>query len=285
VQGSIETIRHVPLLRQRIAGWRQLGARVALVPTMGALHQGHLALVEHAKRLADRVCVSLFVNPTQFGPSEDFSIYPRDEAGDIAKLNAVGADLLFAPTVQEMYPQGSSTRVSVQGLGDILEGECRPGFFTGVATVVSKLFIQVSPDTAVFGEKDYQQVQVVRRLVVDLSLPMVVEAAPTVRHDDGLALSSRNAYLSAEERMIAPSLCRMLREVAEDVANGADPTRTSEEAATELLKAGFRQVDYLTVRDSGSLEPWVGWPRPARVLGAAWLGRTRLIDNVPVDAR
>ncbi|MFO1127113.1 MAG: pantoate--beta-alanine ligase [Rhodospirillales bacterium] len=279
---SIPIVESVSALREAIHGWRRVGLTVALVPTMGALHAGHLELVRMAMRLADRTCVSLFVNPTQFGPQEDFAVYPRDLAGDAKMLSELGAHLLFAPMIDEMYPPTSATRVSVPGLGDILEGSFRPGFFTGVATVVSKLFIQVMPDVAVFGEKDYQQLQVIRRMVADLFLPIRIEGVPTVREGDGLALSSRNAYLSAEERGIAPALQATLRRLAADAAAGADPSASAVEAANDLLAAGFRRVDYLEVRDAATLEPWAGPPRPGRVLAAAWLGRTRLIDNVPV---
>ena len=279
---SIPIVESVSALREAIHGWRRVGLTVALVPTMGALHAGHLELVRMAMRLADRTCVSLFVNPTQFGPQEDFAVYPRDLAGDAKMLSELGAHLLFAPMIDEMYPPPSATRVSVPGLGDILEGSFRPGFFTGVATVVSKLFIQVMPDVAVFGEKDYQQLQVIRRMVADLFLPIRIEGVPTVREADGLALSSRNAYLSAEERGIAPALQATLRRLAADAAAGADPSASAVEAANDLLAAGFRRVDYLEVRDAATLEPWAGPPRPGRVLAAAWLGRTRLIDNVPV---
>src|SRR5512134_3902736 len=203
---GIEIVRTVADLRARVRSWRDAGASIGLVPTMGALHEGHLALVRHVRALTDRSCVSLFVNPTQFGPNEDYTIYPRDETSDAGKLTALGADMLFAPDAEEMYPEGAATRVSVAGLGDLLEGEHRPGFFTGVATIVCKLLLQVLPDIAVFGEKDYQQLLVVRRLCTDLWIPTRIEGAPTVREPDGLALSSRNAYLTADERQIAPFL-------------------------------------------------------------------------------
>lgn len=279
---GITTVRTVQALRTQLRRWRQDGDVLALVPTMGALHAGHLALVRHARGLAERVCVSLFVNPTQFGPNEDFAVYPRDEAGDAAKLQALGADLLFAPSVEEMYPPGALTRVSVPSLGDMLEGEHRPGFFTGVATVVSKLLLQALPDIAVFGEKDYQQLLVVRRMCTDLWIPTRIEGAPTVREPDGLALSSRNAYLTADERRIAPALHRTLRTVAEDLTAGADPIECAVWGEGELLRAGFDAVDYVAVRDAETLSPWPGPSRPGRVLAAARLGRTRLIDNLPV---
>jgi pantoate--beta-alanine ligase len=279
---GITTVRSVHSLRAQLRRWRQDGDMLALVPTMGALHEGHLALVRHARGLAERVCVSLFVNPTQFGPNEDFAVYPRDEAGDAAKLEALGADLLFAPSVEEMYPPGALTRVSVPSLGDMLEGEHRPGFFTGVATVVSKLLLQALPDIAVFGEKDYQQLLVVRRMCTDLWIPTRIEGAPTIREPDGLALSSRNAYLTADERRIAPSLHRTLRAVAEGLLTGTDPIERAAWGEAELLRAGFDAVDYVAVRDAETLAPWSGPSRPGRVLAAARLGRTRLIDNLAV---
>ncbi|HYN39104.1 MAG TPA: pantoate--beta-alanine ligase [Rhodospirillales bacterium] len=279
---GLTTVRTVHSLRAQLRRWRQDGDLLALVPTMGALHDGHLALVRHARGIAERVCVSLFVNPTQFGPNEDFAVYPRDEAGDAAKLQALGADLLFAPPVDEMYPPGALTRVSVPSLGDMLEGEHRPGFFTGVATVVNKLLLQALPDIAVFGEKDYQQLLVVRRMCTDLWIPTRIEGAPTVREADGLALSSRNAYLSADQRRIAPGLHRTLREVADGLRDGVDPIEPAAWGEAELLRAGFDAVDYVAVRDAETLFPWSGPSRPGRVLAAARLGRTRLIDNVAV---
>ena len=279
---TIPIVRSVATLREVVGGWRRVGLTLALVPTMGALHAGHLELVRLAMRIADRTCVSLFVNPTQFAPHEDFAVYPRDEAGDAQLLSAQGAHLLFAPPADEMYPPGSATRIAVPGLGDILEGVFRPGFFTGVATVVGKLLVQVMPDVAVFGEKDYQQLQVIRRMFADLFLPVRIEGAATVREADGLALSSRNANLSAEERRVAPALQAVLRRVAADVGAGGDAAASTAEAAADLLAAGFGRIDYLEVRDAATLEPWAGPPRPGRVLAAAWLGRTRLIDNIAV---
>jgi pantoate--beta-alanine ligase len=279
---TIPIVRSVAELQEVLRGWRRVGLSLALVPTMGALHAGHLDLVRRAMSLADRTCVSLFVNPTQFGPNEDYAVYPREEAQDALKLSQQGAHVLFAPTVADMYPDGATTQVSVPGLGDILEGEFRPGFFTGVATVVSKLLLQVLPDVAIFGEKDYQQLQVIRRMVADLFLPVRIEGAPTVREPDGLALSSRNAYLSAEERRVAPALNAVLRRVAERATSPEAAASAVESAVADLLAAGFSKVNYLTVRDAATLAAWAGPPRPARVLAAVWLGRTRLIDNVAV---
>jgi pantoate--beta-alanine ligase len=281
---SIEIVRSVADVRGRIRQWRKARATVAMVPTMGALHEGHLRLVDHARGKSDRVCVSLFVNPAQFGPNEDLARYPREEASDAAKLSRVGADLLFAPTVEEMYPQGALVRVSVPSLSELLEGEYRPGFFTGVATVVTKLFLQVLPDVAMFGEKDYQQLLVVRRLVKDLWIPVCIEGVPTVREADGLALSSRNTYLSHSERKIAPALYRAINAVADDVAAGADPIERAARAEEDVLRAGFTSIDYIAVRDAETLLPWAGPSRPGRVLAAARIGETRLIDNVPIPS-
>ena len=279
---GIEIVRTVADLRAHVGHWRRGGARIALVPTMGALHDGHLALVRHARGVAPRVVVSLFVNPTQFGPNEDYTIYPRDEAADAAKLAALGCDLLFAPSVEEMYPEGATTRVSVAALSDVLEGEHRPGFFTGAATVVAKLFLQSLPDVAVFGEKDYQQLLVVRRMVRDLCIATTIESVPTVREPDGLALSSRNAYLTPEQRRIAPALYGTLQAVASGVSSGEDAVERAEWGEAELLRAGFNSVDYVTVRDAQTLALWQDPTHPGRVLAAARLGNTRLIDNVPL---
>jgi pantoate--beta-alanine ligase len=276
---TVTTIRD---LRAAVRAWRQAGETVGLVPTMGALHAGHLALVHHARAKTMRTCATLFVNPTQFGPGEDFAAYPHSEAEDAAKLTKEKVDLLFQPGELEIYPPGHVTRVRVEGLGDILEGECRPGFFTGVATVVTKLLLQSLPDIAVFGEKDYQQLQVVRRLVHDLDIPVRIEAVATVRDGDGLALSSRNAYLKPAERQIAPVLFGTISQVAENVARGAKPEAQAAWGVGQLERAGFTRIDYLTVRDAATLARVTDASRPARVLVAAWLGATRLIDNVPV---
>ncbi|HEX2840329.1 pantoate--beta-alanine ligase [Hyphomicrobium sp.] len=269
----MKTVRTIAELRQQIADWRAAGQSVALVPTMGALHAGHIALVGAALALADRAVVSIFVNPTQFAPNEDLARYPRDEAGDVAKLAGAGAHLVWAPTVSEMYPEGFATRIVVEGAALPLEGAFRPHHFGGVATVVCKLLSAVTPDLALFGEKDFQQLAVIRQMVRDLALPVTIRGIATVREDDGLALSSRNAYLSADERYIAP----MLYKVISEVARGRDPAEASE----ALLAAGFTKVDYVEVRDAETLVPFVrGSGRPGRVLAAVWLGKTRLIDNV-----
>ena len=279
---GLETIRRVIDLRARVAQWRKDGLSVGLVPTMGALHEGHFSLVRRSVTHMDRTVVTLFVNPRQFGPNEDFGTYPRTEDADAAALERQGANVLFAPGVEEMYPAGAVTTVSVPGIGDILEGSFRPGFFTGVATVVTKLLIQSAPDVAFFGEKDYQQLRVIARMAADLDLPVKIEGCPIVREPDGLALSSRNVYLTPEERRVAPALNRALNDVAAEVrANGAAAIAAAEDRAKEsVLAAGFRQVDYITVRDAGSLAPVSDASKPSRVLAAAWLGRTRLIDNI-----
>jgi pantoate--beta-alanine ligase len=282
--GDIAVARTVAALRERVAGWRKQQERIALVPTMGALHRGHLTLVEAARRHCERVVASLFVNPKQFGPREDFTAYPRDEAADLAKFREAGVDLVFAPTVEEMYPTGFVTAVRVSAIGDELEGAHRPGHFDGVATVVSKLLLQCLPDIACFGEKDYQQLLVVRHMARDLDIPVKIEGIATVREPDGLALSSRNVYLSPEERRNAPLLYRVLNEIATALA--AEPENVAaalQNGVAELRQAGFAP-DYLELRDTADLSPLSRLDRPARLLAAAHLGRTRLIDNIPVDA-
>ncbi|MDA1090244.1 MAG: pantoate--beta-alanine ligase [Proteobacteria bacterium] len=278
----VETVRTIQELRAVLKRWRQKGETVGLVPTMGGLHAGHLSLVRLSRAKTMRTCVTLFVNPKQFAPTEDLDTYPRDEDGDLAKLEAEGVDLVFQPGADEVYPAGYATSVHVGGLGDILEGEHRPGFFTGVATVVTKLLVQALPDIAVFGEKDYQQLLVIRRLTRDLDIPVRIESVPIVRDDDGLALSSRNAYLSDAERKTAPVLFGTLSQVAENVGRGANVAEQAEWGVDQLLHAGFAGVDYLCVRDADSLDEVSGASRPARVLAAATLGSTRLIDNVAV---
>tara|TARA_R110002124_G_scaffold129636_1_gene291305 strand:- start:55044 stop:55898 length:855 start_codon:yes stop_codon:yes gene_type:complete len=278
----LDTVRTIADLRARVQGWRGAGQRIGLVPTMGALHAGHVSLVKNSVARCDRTVVTLFVNPTQFGPKEDFSVYPRDEARDAALVAAEGADLLFAPDVDEVYPGGHSTKVHVGGLGDVLEGEYRPGFFTGVATVVTKLLLQALPDEAFFGEKDYQQLQVIKKLIRDLDVPVTATGVATVRESDGLALSSRNAYLTPAERATAPVLHGTLAQVAEQVGRGEDPRAHETWAKEQLERAGFWQVDYVTVRDAVTLDEAPDASQPARVLAAAWLGKARLIDNVAV---
>ena len=283
----IETTRTVAALRARIAAWRQAGgaAAIALVPTMGALHRGHLALIAEARAQAQRVVVSIFVNPTQFGPGEDFTAYPRDEAADLRALASAQADLLYAPEPGEIYGEGFATTVTVSGLSAELEGAVRPHHFAGVATVVAKLLNQARPDVAVFGEKDYQQLLIVRRLASDLDIATRIHAVPTLRDPDGLALSSRNAYLTAPERQIAPALYGSLREVAAGIEAGREtPAKLIGQAKRSLLQAGFASIDYLELRDGETLAAVEQVRRPARLLVAARLGKTRLIDNVAVNA-
>lgn len=275
--------RSVADLRAVVGEWRQAGQRVGLVPTMGALHAGHLSLIETVQAQADRVVATIFVNPTQFGPDEDLDKYPRKELADAEKLAAAGVDLLFAPTVDEMYPTGFSTTVSVAGVSEGLCGGHRPGHFDGVSTVVSKLFLQCLPDVAVFGEKDYQQLQVIKRFARDLDFPIEVIGAPTVREPDGLALSSRNAYLDQDQRAIAANLPRILNQTAASIASGDSGIKALlQKGVADLAAAGFDPVEYLELRDAESLTPISNLDRPARLLVAAHLGSTRLIDNVAV---
>lgn len=269
-------------LRRAVGAWRADGRGVGLVPTMGALHAGHLALVEEARRRCPRVVVSVFVNPAQFAPGEDFDEYPRDEAGDMAKLAALGVDLVFAPGRDEIYPAGFATTVTVAGVGDGLCAATRPHFFAGVATVVTKLLVQCLPDVAVFGEKDYQQLVVVRRLARDLDIPVEIVGVPTVREADGLAMSSRNAYLTPDERRIAGGLNVLLADVAERVARGEAASGALAWGRQRLEGMGFDSIDYLELRDAETLEPVARATRPARVLAAVCIGGARLIDNRPV---
>ena len=281
---SLETLAEITALRERVAAWRRAGERVGFVPTMGNLHAGHLALVTEARRLAERVVVSIFVNPLQFGPQEDFAAYPRTLARDQELLARVGTDLLFAPTVAAVYPRGQAeqTRVEVPGISDILCGASRPGHFVGVATVVCKLFNMVQPDLAVFGEKDFQQLQVIRLMTLDLSLPVAVHGLATVREADGLAMSSRNGYLTAEERARAPALYQTLRRCAERLRQGQDIATVEGQAGEEIAAAGFGP-DYFSVRRAADLALPQAGDRELVVLAAARLGRARLIDNLRVE--
>lgn len=279
---SLPVVRDVPALRAEIAAWRQKGLRVGLVPTMGALHEGHLSLVRTAKEKCGRVVASLFVNPRQFAPHEDFERYPRDEAGDSAMLAGTGCDLLYAPDRTAMYPPGFSTNVIVSGVSTPLEGEFRPHFFGGVATVVSKLLLQALPDAAYFGEKDYQQLQVIKRMAHDLNIPVEIIGCATVREHDGLAMSSRNAYLSVDERRVAARLNHIMHDAIKAARNGVAITEVEAEAARHVSAAGFTSVDYIAIRDAETLQPIADLSRPARILAAAWLGKTRLIDNMAV---
>lgn len=269
----------VASLRTHIAQIRASGGTVALVPTMGALHDGHLDLVRLAKTKASHVVVSIFVNPKQFAPHEDFDRYPRQLEADAAKLAPLAANLIWAPTPAEMYPDGFATRIEVAGAALGLETEFRPHFFGGVATVCCKLFSQVTPDLAIFGEKDYQQLTVLKQMVRDLNLPLTIVGAPTRREPDGLALSSRNAYLSPAERAIAPALNRAMTVCAAAIKSGTPIPDATTAATATVLSSGFKSVDYIAVRDANTLaEPHAD--SPLRILAAAWLGKTRLIDNI-----
>ncbi len=273
--------RSIKALRRATARHRAAGETLALVPTMGALHDGHLALVRLARRRADRVAVSIFVNPTQFAAHEDFGTYPRTWKADLAALTSLGVDLVWAPTAEEMYPEGFATAVAPAGPALAgLEDKFRPHFFGGVATVVAKLFIQVAPDVAVFGQKDYQQLQVVTAMARDLNLPVKVIGAPTVRERDGLAMSSRNAYLSAEERATAPTLHRVLKDCASQISDGRRIRNVLQSGRAAIERAGF-VLDYLEARHAETLAP-IGKASegPIRLLVAARIGRTRLIDNI-----
>ena len=281
----MQTIRHLDPLKKMVNASRRANRRIALVPTMGALHAGHMALVTKAKALADDVIVSIFVNPIQFGPNEDLSRYPRQEAQDAELLVDAGVTGLWLPGVEVMYPQGFATTISVAKLGDGLCGAARPGHFDGVATVVAKLLTQVQPDIAVFGEKDWQQLAVIRRMVIDLNLGVEIVGAPIVRDVDGLALSSRNAYLSADERRAALALPRALQEAGAQIEAGGRVSPALDQAKNTLLQAGFASVDYVALVDSASLEPLETLDREARMLAAARIGTTRLIDNFPVRSK
>ena len=278
----MQIVRTVAALRASLAALRADGGAVALVPTMGALHAGHLALVTEAKARAAHVVVSIFVNPTQFGPNEDFDAYPRREAADARLIEAAGVAILWAPTVDEMYAPGFATSISVSGITAGLDGAARPGHFDGVATVVAKLFAQVRPDYALFGEKDYQQLAVIRRMAADLDTGVEVIGVPTQRDDDGLALSSRNAYLSDAERVAARALPRALGEAAATIGAGGDVAAALDIARQRLAAAGFDPVDYVAFCDAATLEPMNRADRPGRLLAAARIGRTRLIDNLEV---
>jgi pantoate--beta-alanine ligase len=279
----VQIIRDPEMLNEAVAGLREGGRTIAFVPTMGALHAGHMALVQEARARADAVVASIFVNPTQFGVGEDLDAYPRREAADAGMLEKDGVAILWAPDAATIYPDGPVATVKASAIGDDLDGAARPGHFDGVATVVARLFDQVKPDFALFGEKDYQQLAVIRQMVRDLGLAVEIIGVPTQRDADGLALSSRNAYLSDEERLAARTLPRALGEAAQAIAEGADVAETLDKARARLEGAGFEAIDYVALRDAEALAPMTALDRPARLLAAARIGRTRLIDNLPVE--
>ena len=282
MSSKFQIVRTISELRSKISYWRKKKLSIGLVPTMGALHDGHFSLVKRSINTTDKTVATLFVNPKQFGQNDDLTIYPRDEVGDIAALEAQGVDLLFIPSLEEMYPSDFVTEISVPVIGDAIEGVFRPGFFVGVATVVAKLLIQSLPDKAFFGKKDLQQLYVVKKMVIDLDIPVEIIGCPIVREPDGLALSSRNVYLSANERTRAVELYKVLNEISERAMNGEQIPILVEKAEKRLIGSGFTKVDYLAVcnthnfKEINSLEP------STYVLGAAWLGETRLIDNIQI---
>lgn len=277
-----EVIRTSAELREKVAAWKRSGMLVGVVPTMGALHDGHLSLARAAREQSDRVIVTIFVNPMQFNNASDLDKYPRDEAHDLALLDAEGVDVLFAPGVDEVYPDGFATKVSVAGVSEPLEGAMRPGHFDGVATVVSKLFGMTQAGRAFFGEKDWQQLQVVKRLVEDLNIPVRIMGCPTIREEDGLAMSSRNVRLSAEERAQAPVLHQQMQAAAEAIRQGKDAGAALAAAKAAILAAGFHDVEYLELRTVDGLKPATDASEPVRMLAAVWLGDVRLIDNIAV---
>jgi len=277
----VQTVRRSEELAQAVAELKR-GGTLALVPTMGALHAGHMALITEAKRRADKVAATIFVNPTQFGPGEDLSRYPRREEQDARMLEEAGCDLLWLPSADAIYPEGFATTVHVAGVSERWEGEARPGHFDGVATVVTKLLLAVRPDIAVFGEKDFQQLAVIRRLVADLNVAVEILGLPTVREEDGLALSSRNAYLSPDERGRAAALQRALSKAGDAIRAGAPVASALQEAKQALVDAGFLKIDYLALVDAATLEPLDGARGEMRLIAAAKIGSTRLIDNIAV---
>lgn len=277
-----QVIRSSAELREKVAGWKRSGMLVGVVPTMGALHDGHLSLARAARAQSDRVIVTIFVNPMQFNAAEDLLKYPRDEARDLALLEAEGVDVLFAPDVTEVYPEGFETQVSVKGVSEPLEGAFRPGHFDGVATVVTKLFGMTQAGRAFFGEKDWQQLQVVQRLVLDLNIPIRIIGCPTIREEDGLAMSSRNVRLSPQERALAPALHRIMQDAAAALRAGNAMEPELEKARAAILAAGFKSIEYLELRSVDGLKPVAPFEDGARMLFAGWLGDVRLIDNIAV---
>ncbi len=274
--------RRLAGLRAQTAAWRKAGESIGVVPTMGALHQGHLSLARAARDRCDRVIVTIFVNPKQFNNPDDLDSYPRTEEDDARKLESIGVDLIYVPDPEQIYPNGFATTVSVSGLTDMLCGADRAGHFDGVATVVTKLFLQTQADFAFFGEKDYQQLQVVRQLARDLDIPIEVIGCPTIREEDGLAMSSRNLLLSDRSRIKAPVLAEVMEDIREQLQKGGAMQQITEPAKARLLTAGFTQVDYLELRDGQNLS-LLDQPLPgARLFAAAWLAGVRLIDNIAV---
>lgn len=281
----MKTVNTIAALRQTVSTWRSNSERIAFVPTMGNLHDGHLALIDEAKKMADRTVASIFVNPLQFGEGEDFETYPRTLADDSRKLISREVDLLFAPAVEVVYPhaQQQQTRVEVPEVSHILDGEFRPGFFVGVTTVVCKLFNMVQPDIAIFGEKDFQQLLIIRRMVKDLQIPVEIAASPTVREQDGLAMSSRNNYLDAQQRITAPLIYRTLQQAAKEISQGKDDFAQIEKVARDTLEAAGFVVDYFTVCNAETLNPANAGESNLVILAAARLGVTRLIDNIIIS--
>ena len=280
----MQTVRRMAELRRVLGDWRAVGETIALVPTMGALHAGHMALVSAGRASADRVVATIFVNPLQFGAGEDLDRYPRREAEDVALLAAHGCDLVWAPAAAELYPAGFATTISVPGISDRWEGAARPGHFVGVATVVAKLLLAVMPDVALFGEKDFQQLAVIRRLVADLGLPIAIDGVPTARDPDGLALSSRNIYLSPEERQRALAFPQSLARARDAILGGMAVEAALDEAQVALNAAGFAPIDYVALVDAATLKPLDALAGEARLIAAAKIGGTRLIDNLRVAA-
>lgn len=278
----MEVVRTIAELRQHTSRWRIAGQTIGLIPTMGALHKGHLSLIKLAQGKCDRVIATIFVNPRQFLPNEDFDEYPRNEESDIQKLIEMGVDLLFAPKASEMYQPDASTTVVISKLTDCLCATSRPGFFDGVGTVVTKLLIQALPDLAIFGEKDYQQLLVIKRLTRDLDIPVEIIGAPTIREADGLAVSSRNVFLSQTNRETASKVFEILKKTATAIALGNDVLAACKEARTGLILAGFSEIDYFEARHSETLELIQNFENNGRLFAAVWLGSTRLIDNLEI---
>ena len=278
----MQIIRRLSDLSPALSPSREAGEKLALVPTMGALHAGHLALIAAARARADRVIATIFVNPLQFNDPNDLERYPRQEEEDAAKLETAGCNLLWMPTPDQLYPKGFATTVSVAGISSRWEGEHRPGHFDGVATVVSKLFVATMPDFAIFGEKDWQQLAVIRRMNADLGLPIEVIGHPTIREEDGLAMSSRNALLNAGDRAKAPAMFQLLRELAAIIAEGGEPAAAIQRTIARLAEAGFGPIDYVAYVNGDSLEPLDRYQQNGRLIAAAFLGNVRLIDNISV---